>query len=109
MNEKDLALFISPLLAIFLGWYLKGRYENDKLKGDIHKSGVEGVILTAGKIEEYVNALIETKMQMHEINVQLADCMNDRKKCAELKEKLTEAIRISEENAEEAIRVLRLL
>lgn len=106
---KDILLITLPPLTVLLGWYLKGRHENTKIKGDIHKSKIEGVILTAEKIDEYVNALIAVKLEMLAVKEDLSDCLHDKKKCIELRLKVVEIIKIAEENADEAIKILKSL
>jgi hypothetical protein len=105
MEVKDVLYIAGGIFsALFsaLVAYIAGRAQ-------IRKTNLEGKILTADKIDEFVSALVKAKLDMHEIAVQLQDCLNDKKKCVELRERLNDVIQLTEDNAEEAIRILKAL
>lgn len=101
MEAKDV-LYIAGLILTTLAAYFGGRAQN-------RKTNIEGKILTAEKIDEFVSALVKAKFDMHEIAVQLKDCLNDQKKCGELRKRIIEINENFESNANDAAQILKSL
>jgi hypothetical protein len=105
MEVKDIlyiAVTVFSTVLSALVAYFAGRAQN-------RKTSMEGVILTADKIDEYVSALVKTKLQMHEIDIKLSDCLQDQRKCGELRKRIAEIAETVEHNADDAAQVLKSL
>lgn len=98
---KDIALLIVPLVTAVLGFY--GGRANQK------KATIEGVILTADKINELVDKLSKAKEEILTEKSKLFDCLQGQKQCAELKKMIFQANDRIEVSTEEAINILKSL